>query len=42
VNDLLDKLEDEHGAPQTDRVLAALRSIMNWFATRERTIRRQS
>ena len=35
VNALLDKLEDEHGAPQTDRVLAALRSIMNWFATRD-------
>jgi integrase len=35
VNDLLDKLEDDHGAPQTDRVLAALRSIMNWFATRD-------
>jgi integrase len=35
VNDLLDKLEEEHGAPQTDCVLKVLRSIMSWFQTRD-------
>jgi integrase len=35
VNELLDRLEDKHGAPQADGVLKVLRSIMNWFATRD-------
>jgi integrase len=35
VNDLLDKLEEKHGAPQTDCVLKVLRSIMGWFQTRD-------
>jgi integrase len=35
VNDLLDKLEEKHGAPQADCVLKVLRGIMNWFATRD-------
>jgi integrase len=34
VNELLDRLEDKHGAPQADCVLAVLRSMMNWYATR--------
>jgi integrase len=34
VNELLDRLEDKHGAPQADCVLATLRSMMNWYATR--------
>src|SRR5262249_11956264 len=29
VNELLDRLEDKHGAPQADCVLATLRSMMN-------------
>jgi integrase len=32
VNALLDRLEEKHGAPQTDGVLKILRSIMNWYA----------
>jgi integrase len=35
VNELLDRLEDKHGASQADGVLAVLRSVMNWFATRD-------
>jgi integrase len=35
VNALLDRLADKHGAPQADGVLKVLRSIMNWFATRD-------
>jgi integrase len=35
VSALLDKLEDEHGPSQADGVLAVLRSIMNWFQTRD-------
>ena len=31
---LLDAVEDEHGAKQADYVLSAVRSILNWFATR--------
>ena len=31
---LLDRIEDAHGAKQADYVLSAVRSIMNWFATR--------
>jgi integrase len=35
VNVLLDRVEEKHGAPQADCVLKVLRSIMNWFATRD-------
>lgn len=35
VNDLLDKIEDKHGAPQADGVLATVRAICNWYATRD-------
>ena len=31
---LLDHVEDNHGARQADLVLTVVRSIMNWFATR--------
>jgi integrase len=31
---LLDEVEDHHGARQADYVLAVVRGIMNWFATR--------
>jgi integrase len=31
---LLDEVEDDHGARQADYVLAIVRGIMNWFATR--------
>jgi integrase len=31
---LLDHVEDEHSAKQADAVLAVVRGIMNWFATR--------
>lgn len=31
---LLDRVEDAHGARQADYVLAIVRGIMNWFATR--------
>src|SRR5215470_15260513 len=31
---LLDEIEDDHGARQADYVLAIVRGIMNWFATR--------
>jgi integrase len=31
---LLDKIEDEHGPVMADRVLAHVRKIMNWHATR--------
>jgi len=31
---LLDQIEDNHGARQADLVLTVIRSIMNWFATR--------
>jgi integrase len=31
---LLDEIEDDHGARQADYVLALVRSVMNWFATR--------
>jgi integrase len=34
VADLLDEVEDDHGARQADYVLAIVRGIMNWFATR--------
>jgi integrase len=34
VNALLDQIVDKHGAPQADRVLAVLRTMMNWYATR--------
>jgi integrase len=32
---LLDKIEDENGATTADRVLATLRKMMNWHATRD-------
>jgi integrase len=35
VNALLDRLVEKHGASQADGVLATLRSIMNWFQTRD-------
>jgi len=35
VNALLDHIEDAHGAPQADAVLATIRNIMNWYATRD-------
>jgi integrase len=34
VADLLDTIEDKHGARQADYVLAILRKIMRWYATR--------
>ena len=34
VAGLLDRVEDNHGARQADYVLAIVRGIMNWFATR--------
>jgi integrase len=35
VNELLDKIVEKHGASQADGVLATLRSMMNWYATRD-------
>ncbi|HEY7244090.1 MAG TPA: integrase family protein [Xanthobacteraceae bacterium] len=35
VNDLLDQIVAKHGASQADGVLATLRSIMNWYQTRD-------
>jgi Phage integrase family len=37
VTRLLDHLEDEHGARQADIVLAIIRKIGNWHATRDET-----
>ena len=34
VTELLDEVEDDHGARQADYVLAIVRAIMNWQATR--------
>jgi integrase len=34
VAGLLDEVEDDHGARQADYVLAIVRGVMNWFATR--------
>lgn len=34
VAELLDEVQDDHGARQADYVLAIVRGIMNWFATR--------
>jgi integrase len=34
VAKLLDSIEDNHGARQADLVLAIVRAIMNWYATR--------
>jgi integrase len=34
VAELLDQVEDDHGARQADYVLAVVRGIANWFATR--------
>lgn len=35
VSDLLDEIEDEHGARQADYALAIVRQICNWYATRD-------
>jgi len=35
VSDLLDKVAEKHGRPQADAVLGTLRSMMNWYATRD-------
>jgi integrase len=35
VADLLDHIEDEHGARQADYALAVIRQICNWYATRD-------
>jgi integrase len=35
VSQLLDKVAEKHGAPQADTVLGTLRSMMNWWATRD-------
>jgi integrase len=32
INDMLDKIEDEHGPVQADRTLAYLRKALNWYA----------
>ena len=32
---LLDKIEDQNGATQADRVLATLRKLFNWYCTRD-------
>ena len=42
VSALLDELQDERGARQADAVLATVRSIMNWHATRHDAMRRRS
>lgn len=34
VNDLLDAIADNHGIQQADACLATIRSIMNWYVTR--------
>ena len=34
VADLLDLIQDHHGARQADKALAILRKLMNWYATR--------
>ena len=35
VADLLDHIEDEHGARQADYALSVIRQIGNWYATRD-------
>jgi integrase len=35
VADLLDKIEDKHGPRQADAALSVMRSIANWYATRD-------
>jgi integrase len=35
ITTLLDHIEDDHGSRQADLVLAILRSIANWFASRD-------
>jgi integrase len=35
--DLLDRIEDNHGARQADACLTIIRSIANWFSTRDDT-----
>ena len=42
VAELLDKVEDTHGARAADYVLNVVRSIMIWHATRERLLARRS
>ena len=34
VADLLDLIQDNHGARQADKALAIIRKLMNWYATR--------
>jgi integrase len=36
VTALLDKIQDENGAPVADKVLTVIGSIMSWYATRHR------
>src|SRR5262249_25476012 len=37
VTALLDKVQDENGAPVADKVLTVIGSIMSWYATRHRS-----
>src|SRR5215831_4074603 len=37
VTALLDKVQDENGAPLADKVLTVIGSIMSWYATRHRS-----
>ena len=37
VTALLDKIEDENGAPVADKVLTVIGSVMSWYATRHRS-----
>jgi hypothetical protein len=36
VTALLDKIQDENGAPVADKVLTVISSVMSWYATRHR------
>ncbi len=35
IANLLDQIEDDHGATQADRVLATLRKLFNWYTARD-------
>jgi integrase len=37
VTALLDKIQDENGAPVADKVLTVISSVMSWYATRHRS-----
>jgi integrase len=39
INQLLDTIEDERGAPMADQMLALLRRVCNWHAIRDDTFR---